>query len=394
MAKKQLFAVLISFFFFNHILAQEDYVKSADVGISQTGQYFPQLAGKRLALVVNQSSEFLAGKHLVDSLRKAGFIINKIFAPEHGFRGNADAGEKLDASIDSLTQVPIISLYGAHYKPSAKDLEDIDIVIFDIQDVGVRFYTYLSTLHYVMEACAENGKKLILLDRPNPNAFYIDGPVLEDRLHSFVGMHPVPIVYGMTIGEYAQMINGEGWLLGSLQCHLQVVKISNYTHKKRYKLPIKPSPNLPNELSILLYPTLCLYEGTEISVARGTYFPFQAIGHPNYPESKFTFTPTSIEGMSKEPPYKDKLCYGVDFRQSNIEALYAEGKVDISKIIEVYNKMVNKKYFFNSFFDRLVGVGALKIQIIQGRSEEEIRESWKEGLNNFKQIRNKYLLYP
>lgn len=361
------------------------------VGADQTAQYVPLLTGKRVAVVANQTS-VIGDIHLVDSLLRLGIDIRRVFGPEHGFRGKADAGEHLADNIDAATGLPVVSLYGKHRKPTATDMDSLDIVIFDIQDVGVRFYTYISTLHYVMEACAENNVPLLVLDRPNPNGFYVDGPVLDTaRVRSFVGMHPVPLVHGMTIGEYAMMLNGEHWLKNGEVCQLMVVPCKNYTHRTHYQLPIKPSPNLPTYRSVLLYPSLGLFEGTFMSVARGTDFPFEAIGHPDYNVAPFRFTPHSVEG-AKYPPFKDVQCRGYDLRQISIESLEADARINLKWLIDSYNYFLSKPDFFQSFVDKLAGP-ELRKQIEKGMTEAEIRQSWQDGLRDFQQIRKKYLLY-
>jgi uncharacterized protein YbbC (DUF1343 family) len=360
-----------------------------------TQQYVPSLLGLRIAMVVNQTST-INQIHLVDSLRSLGIHIEKIFAPEHGFRGDIDAGATVLSGIDSLTGISIVSLYGDHKKPTKEDLQNCDLVLFDIQDVGVRFYTYLSTLHLVMEACAENALPLMVLDRPNPNGSYIDGPVLDTiKFKSFVGMHPVPIVYGMTIGEYANMINGEKWLSKQLKCNLTVIPVAAYDHSQFYTLPIKPSPNLVDNAAIIFYPSLCLFEGTVISVGRGTYSPFKQIGHPLL-SAKYTsnFTPQAIVGMSVTPPYLNQICYGIDLQNLDANKLLKKGKINLYWIIELYRNYPNKKEFFNSFFNKLAGNEQLKKQIIRKKSIRAIRHSWKKELANFKKIRAKYILYP
>jgi uncharacterized protein YbbC (DUF1343 family) len=358
-----------------------------------TYKYVDFLKNKRVGMVVNQSSR-IHSTHLVDTFLKLGIDIKKIFCPEHGFRGNIDAGENVNNSIDSATKLPLISLYGKNKKPKAEDLKDIDVLFFDIQDVGVRFYTYLSTLHYVMEACAENKIRLLVLDRPNPNGYYIDGPVLKKEQESFVGLHPVPIVYGMTIGEYAKMINGEKWLANKATCYLKVIRLEAYTHESRYTLPVKPSPNLADQDAISLYPSLCLFEGTQISVGRGTYEPFKMIGHPSLQEKyTYTFIPQSIEGMSKEPPYLNQVCYGVDLRTYVNDSTQNLGQLNISWILEMYNSFPDKAKFFNPFFEKLAGTTELRQQIIDGKTEQEIRSSWEKDLSQFKLIREKYLMY-
>lgn len=359
-----------------------------------THKYLRFLKNKNVAMVVNQTS-IINNTHIVDSLRSLGINIKTIFCPEHGFRGNADAGEQVSSSIDSATKIPLISLYGKHKKPDSIDLKDIDIVVFDIQDVGVRFYTYISTLHYVMEACAENNVEMLVLDRPNPNGYYIDGPVLQSQHKSFVGIHPVPIVYGMTIGEYAKMINGEEWLANKVKCRLHVIRNAEYNHQKKYTLPVKPSPNLADQDAISMYPSLCLFEGTVISVGRGTYEPFKMIGHPSLSEKyTYSFIPESINGMSKEPPYLGKQCFGLDLRNYVNDSTQSLNQLNLSWLKEMYNNYTDKEHFFNSFFEKLAGTTELRTQIISGKSESEIRSTWQGDLNTFKEIRKKYLLYP
>jgi uncharacterized protein YbbC (DUF1343 family) len=355
----------------------------------RTGEYFPLLVNKKVALVGNQTS-MIGQVHLLDSLISIGIKVIKIFSPEHGFRGNADAGEKISNATDSKTGIRIISLYGRNHKPKRSDLSDVDIILFDIQDVGVRFYTYISTLHYVMEACAEDGKPLIVLDRPNPNGFYIDGPLLDLKYRSFVGLHPVPVVYGMTIGEYALMINGEKWLKNGVQCNLTVIKCTGYTHKSRYVLPVKPSPNLPDMQAVYFYPSLGLFEGTAISIGRGTNFPFQVFGHPQLSNMQFTFVPEATPGTT-EPLYKGQTCYGVDlrnFKPDNDSDLFT-----LKWLIYAYKNFPDKTNFFNTFFRNLSGNNQLQNQIIQGMTESEIKKSWKQDIDKFKNVRSKYLIY-
>ena len=354
------------------------------LGAERTNIYLPLLKNKKIAVVGNQTS-MIANTHLVDSLLSLKVNVVKVFSPEHGFRGKADAGAKIEDETDEKTGLPIISLYRKNKKTTVEKLKGIEVLLFDIQDVGARFYTYISTLHYVMEAAAENNIKVIILDRPNPNGHYIDGPIREKGFESFVGMHPIPIVHAMTIGEYAQMINGEKWI--ARQCDLTVIEMENYTHDMSYDLPIKPSPNLPNSRSINLYPSLCLFEGTNVSLGRGTEYPFQHFGAP-YLKSNYSFTPKSGEG-SKSPPHENKKCYGTDLRfQDN----YLE-EINLNWLIESYNNCPEKEKFFNNFFDKLAGTDKLRLQIIEGKTVKEIKESWQEGLNEFKKIRNKYLLY-
>ncbi len=361
------------------------------VGAENTKEYLPIIMNKNVAVVANQSS-YIKHTHIVDSLLSLNINIVKIFAPEHGLRGNADAGEYINNNIDKKTGIPVISLYGKKKKPQASDLKNVDVVVFDIQDVGVRFYTYISTMHYVMEACAENNIELVVLDRPNPNGFYVDGPVLDTNYHSFVGMHKVPLVYGMTIGEYAMMINGEHWLKNNEKCNLRVIPCKNYTHKTLYSLPIRPSPNLPNMTAVYLYPSLGLFEGTVVSVGRGTKFPFQVIGHPDFRNSKFSFVPKSIIGAAKNPKFKNVKCFGLDLR-NKIKDIIKNPKIDLKLFIDTYNNLNIGNKFFNSYFDYLAGNKVLRQQIISGLSEKEIRKTWQKDLKIFKKIRAKYLLY-
>jgi uncharacterized protein YbbC (DUF1343 family) len=363
-------------------------------GAESTHLYLNLLKGKNLAIVANQTSVIFKeprsknqeARHLVDSLLSLNINVKKVFAPEHGFRGKADAGEIIKDGFDRKTGLQIISLYGQNKKPSAAQLKGIDIVVFDIQDVGARFYTYISSLHYVMEACAETGIPMIILDRPNPNAQYIDGPILETQHSSFVGMHKVPVVYGMTIGEYGKMINGEKWLKNGIQCDLKVIPLEHYTHETSYSLPIKPSPNLPNDKSINLYPSLCFFEGTNVSAGRGTEMQFQIYGSPFLTKNIFSFTPQTNEG-AKYPKYKNKICFGEDLRTTkNLH------KLDLSFLIKAY-KQNSSKEFFNKFFTKLAGTEKLQQQIEQGVCKKEIQKSWKKGLDTFKKVRSKYLIY-
>ncbi|WP_298707666.1 DUF1343 domain-containing protein [Chitinophaga sp.] len=367
------------------LLAQQPNVRTA---AQRTDAYLPLLKGKRVGLLVNQTSMISPSAHLVDSLLSLKVNIVKIFSPEHGFRGTADAGEKVGNSRDSRTGLPIVSLYGSHRQATAADLADVDVLVFDVQDVGVRFYTYISTLEELMVSAAENNKPLIVLDRPNPNGHYIDGPILDTRFRSFVGMQPIPTVHGMTVGEYAKMLNGEGWLKGKVQCALTVVPCENYDHNTMYQLPVKPSPNLPNMRSIYLYPSTCLFEGTVFSLGRGTDKPFQVYGHPLLPKNGFSFTPKSVPG-AKSPVLMDSLCYGFDL--TTIDPLTDE--IDLSYIINAYQLFPEKARFFNNFFDKLAGNDVLRKQIQQGMTAEAIRKSWEPGLQRFANIRKKYLLY-
>ncbi|MDA3953598.1 MAG: DUF1343 domain-containing protein [Bacteroidales bacterium] len=361
-------------------------------GAQQTEKYVDILKNKNIAVVANHTTN-INGSHLVDSLLSLGVDIIKIFSPEHGFRGKADAGEHVNNYIDKKTGLPVISLYGNSKKPNLNDLTDIDIVVFDLQDVGVRYYTYISTMHYVMEACAEMNVELLILDRPNPNGFYVDGPILDTSYQSFVGMHPVPIVHGMTVAEYAQMVNGEGWLKNSLACNLSFIPCGNYTHDSLFVLALNPSPNLQNMLSVYLYPSLGFFEGTSMSAGRGTEFPFQVFGGPDLQNAKFTFTPKSIDGASKYPKYKNEKCFGVDLRKIEIEDLIFQKKINLEWLLFAYNNIENQEHFFNSFFYNISGTDQLKKLILQGKSAEEIRKSWQPGLKKFKKTRKKYLIY-
>jgi uncharacterized protein YbbC (DUF1343 family) len=370
------------------LISKPTPVAALRTGADQIDVLLPKIKGQRVALVVNYTA--VIGKtHLADTLKSYGVAIKKIMSPEHGFRGTATAGEHVKDGVDTKTGLPVVSLYGDNRKPTSAQLEDVDVVIFDIQDVGVRFFTYLGTLHYVMEACAENGKKVIVLDRPDPNGSYVDGPVLLLKHKSFIGMHPVPVVHGMTVGEYAQMINGEGWLEGKKKCDLEVVTMKNWTHADTYSLPLKPSPNLPNDQSVRLYPSICFFEGTALSLGRGTMMPFQVIGHPDLKNMPFQFTPVDVPGMAIDPPLENKLCFGLDLRQVDVLK-----KVDLHYLIDMYNAFPDKEKFFVPHFARWAGNEVLAQQIKDGLSEEQIRESWQKDLTAFKEVRKKYLLYP
>lgn len=355
-------------------------------------EYLPKLKNKKIGLVVNHTSTI--GKvHLVDSLIALDCKVKKIFAPEHGFRGDHSAGASVSSTTDAKTGLPIISLYGDSKKPNASHLEGLDLVIFDIQDVGVRFYTYISTMHYMMEACAAAGISFVVLDRPNPNGNYIDGPVLKPGFQSFVGVHPIPVVHGLTVGELAQMIVGEKWINQANQLDLTVFKCKNYTHQSYYELPIAPSPNLKNQLSILLYPSLCFFEGTIVSVGRGTDKPFQIFGFPNGKPWNMEFTPKPIPGADN-PPHKFQLCKGVDLSMLSPYQVFERKKLNIDYLLLVYDAYVHKDKLFSSFFDKLAGTDELRKQIIAGWSESEIRNTWSKDLNEFQKLRKKYALYP
>ena len=362
-----------------------------EVGANSTQKYLPLLQGKKVAVVANQTSVVFKKQshiHLVDSLLSVGIELTKVFSPEHGFRGNVDAAVHVKDGVDKKTGLPIISLYGKNKKPSDSQLKGVDIVIFDIQDVGVRFYTYISTLHYVMEACAENNIPVIVLDRPNPNGHYVDGPMLDMNYSSFVGKHPVPLVYGMTIGEYAKMINGEGWLKNNVQCDVTVIPLKNYDHNSRYHLPIRPSPNLPNDIAINLYPSLGFFEGTPINAGRGTEFQFQRYGSSKFDKTDFSYKPVSNFG-SKYPKHQNKICYGVDLSNE----LY-QSKVNIKWLVDAYQKSKDKAAFFGKTFTIHAGSTLLELQLQNGFTSEQIEASWKKDVQEFKKVRMKYLMYP
>jgi uncharacterized protein YbbC (DUF1343 family) len=363
--------------------------KQVLTGAAQLNLLLPKLEGKRVAMLVNQTA-VINSTHLADSLKSRGVNIVKIFSPEHGFRGTADAGEEVKDGIDPRSGIPVVSLYGyKNYKATTAQLEDVDVVIFDIQDVGARFFTYISSLHYMMESCAENGKMLIILDRPNPNGGYVDGPVRKPEQKSFVGMHAIPITHGMTMGEYAQMINGEGWLAEQRKCALEIIALKNWKHGDAYSIDIRPSPNLPTDHAIGMYPSTCLFEGTVLSIGRGTRNPFEVVGHPNLKGQSYQFTPVSIEGMSKKPPLMDTLCYGLDMRHEELPK-----RVTLKYLIAMFNAYPDKDKFFIKYFDKLAGNTTLKEQIRSGMTDAQIHASWKSDLDQFKAIRKKYLLYP
>lgn len=356
------------------------------LGAEQLDLLVSKLQNKRVALLVNHTSR-VGNTHLADTLMSLGINLVKIFSPEHGFRGQAADGEVVNDAVDKKTELPIVSLYGSAKKPTPAHLENVDVVIFDIQDVGVRFYTYISSLYYMMEACSENGKTVMILDRPNPNSF-VDGPMLESEFKSFVGVIPIPIAHGMTVGELAKMMLGEKWLNEGIQCALEIIPMKNYSHNMSYTLPIKPSPNLPTQNAITWYPSLCLFEGTVVSVGRGTETPFEIIGNPEMNDYPFSFTPVSIKGVSNHPPHENKKCYGLDLR--NIQA---EPNISLKYLIEFYNQYPDKDQFFTPYFNTLAGTDKLKDQIIAGMTESAIKLTWQKGLNTFKEKRKKYLIY-
>ena len=370
-------------------------------GADQLDLYLPYIKDKRIAILANPTS--IIGKtHLVDSLRSLGVNIVKVFGPEHGFRGKASAGVKVADEKDPDTGIPIISLYGKKSKPSKEDLADVDILIYDLQDVGVRFYTNINALSKLMEACHESDKELLILDRPNPNGYLIDGPILDMKHKSGIGMFPLPMAHGLTVGEFAQMANGEGWLTNGVKCKLRIIKVGNYKHDMPYTLPVSPSPNLNTQQSILLYPSTCLFEGTYLNHGRGTYFPFTVLGSPELKGIyEFSYTPVSIKGMAETPLHMNQVCYGLDLRNYDTNLLREKGQINIQWMIELYNKYPYKEKFFDSklskemgTIERLVGVSEFREQIVSGKSEKEIRASWEPGLSQYKEMRKKYLLYP
>jgi uncharacterized protein YbbC (DUF1343 family) len=384
-----------------NISTQSADAKQILTGADQTEKYLPLLKGKRIGILGNQTT--VIGKtHLVDSLKSLGINIVKVFGPEHGFRGNASAGVKVEDEKDPATGIPIISLYGPKRKPSKEDLANVDLMIFDVQDVGCRFYTYINVLADVMEACAENNKELLILDRPNPNGYFVDGPVLDMKLKSGIGKFPIPITHGMTIGEFAKMINGEGWLPRGLQCKINIIPVANYNHDMYYVLPVKPSPNLNTQQSIMLYPSTCIFEGTVLNYGRGTYYPFTIIGAPKLKgKYEFSFTPISIKGMSETPLYMNEVCYGIDLRNYDINILRKEKKINIQWIKELYDAYPEKDKFFDHTVSKEIGNvdfrtgdSRFKEQIKNGVPEEEIRKSWEPALSQYKEMRKKYLIYP
>jgi uncharacterized protein YbbC (DUF1343 family) len=361
-------------------------------GAARLETYLPLIGSRQIALVANHTS-LVEGVHLLDTLLKSGIApgqVKKIFCPEHGFRGEQGAGITVDDHTDPATGIRVVSLYGKNRKPTDQQLSGVELVVFDLQDVGVRFYTYISTLHYTMEACAENGIPLLVLDRPNPNGNYVDGPVLEPEYTSFVGMHPIPVVYGLTMGELGQMINGEGWLCGGIQCDLTIVPCENYSHQSPCDLPVPPSPNLTNDHAIHLYPSTCFFEGTVLSEGRGTAMPFEVYGHPLL-KGKFSFTPEAIEGVAANPKFEGIPCFGTDLREfspgDGWNRLFPEF------LLEAYESYPVKEDFFTPYFEKLAGTASLRLQIEAGWSQMEIRSSWQEGIEQYMGMRKKYLIY-
>ncbi len=382
---------------------QSDFLTAKEpiTAADQTAAYLGYLKGKKVGVLINQTS-IIGQTPLVDSLVALGVDIVRIFGPEHGFRGTASNGNEVKDGVDFKTGIPVISLYGKQNRPTKEQLADLDLMIFDVQDVGARFYTYINTLGRLMQSCAENDKELLILDRPNPNGFLVDGPMLEDHLHSGIGMYPILISHGLTIGELAQMINGEGWLPNKMQCNLKIIEVANYTHDTPYVLPVLPSPNLNTQQSVMLYPHICMFEGTIVSQGRGTHIPFTVLGAPSL-EGKYTFsfTPESIKGMSETPLHQNETCYGLDLREYDIERLRKSRQINLQWLLEMYRAYPDKAKFFDRSqslqmgdFDKLTGTENLKKQIIAGTSEAEIRRSWEPGLSEYKKMRQKYLLYP
>ncbi|PHN02456.1 exo-beta-N-acetylmuramidase NamZ family protein [Flavilitoribacter nigricans] len=384
----------------NNELHQEPEKKIL-TGADQTERYLPYLEGKNVAIMANPTS-IIGATHLVDSLLALNVNIVKVFGPEHGFRGNASAGVKVKDEIDTQTGVPIISLYGSKNKPTAEDLADVDVLIYDLQDVGVRFYTNINALSRLMEACAANGKELLILDRPNPNAYLIDGPILDMQYKSGIGMFPLPMSHGLTVAEFAQMANGEGWLTDQVKCPLKIIPVANYTHEMPYTLPVPPSPNLNSQQSVLLYPSMCMFEGTYLNHGRGTYTPFAVIGSPELKGIyEFSYTPTGIKGMAETPLFMDQACYGLDLREYDTDLLRQKGQINLQWIMELYQAHPHKEKFFDSslsnqmgVIEKLIGNGLFRKQLQEGASEAEIRASWEPGLSEYKKMREKYLLYP
>ncbi|HVG15551.1 MAG TPA: DUF1343 domain-containing protein [Chitinophagaceae bacterium] len=378
----------------------KDFKDTITTGANQTEKYVPYLKGKRVAILANQTS-IIGRRHMVDSLKSLGINIVKVFGPEHGFRGNASAGADVADEKDPATGIPLISLYGRRNKPTKEDLADVDIMLYDVQDVGVRYYTNINVLSRLMEACAENGKELMILDRPNPNAYLVDGPILDMKHRSVIGMFPIPMSHGLTVAEFAQMANGEGFLTNKIKCPLKIVPVANYNHSMYYTLPVKPSPNLNTQQAIMLYPSTCMFEATYLNHGRGTLFPFTVFGAPYLKGIyKFSYTPTGIKGMAETPLFMNQVCYGLDLRNYDVNLLLKRKKINLDWIRELYKASPQKEKFFDSRLSRemnsievQIGTSEFRQQIIAGVSEEEIRKSWEPGLSNYKKMRKKYLIY-
>jgi uncharacterized protein YbbC (DUF1343 family) len=387
--------ILFAFAVFSHV-----HYGAIATGADQPDKYLPYLKGKRVAILANQTS-IVGDKHLVDFLLSKGVKVVKVFGPEHGFRGNASAGIEVSDEKDSDTGIPIVSLYGPKRKPSKEDLADVDLLIYDVQDVGVRFYTNINALREFMDAASENNKEMLILDRPNPNGYLVDGPTLDMSLRSGIGQFPIPIAHGMTIAEFAQMINGEGWIPDGRKAKLKIVKVAGYKRDMEYVLPVKPSPNLNTQQSIMLYPSTCLFEGTRLNHGRGTQYPFTVFGSPLYKGVySFSYTPTGIPGMAETPLFKDEVVYGLDLRNYDVRKLRRSGKLNIQWMIDLYNAYPDKKNFFDrsisnqiNNIDFLAGTREFKEQIAAGKTEDEIRATWQPGLKAFREMRKKYLLY-
>ena len=380
------------------VISKKTVIKT---GAEQTEKYLPLLKGKKIAIMANQTT--MIGKtHLVDSLKTLGVNIVKIFGHEHGFRGNASAGVRIADEIDPTSGIKVVSLYGAKNKPTKEDLADVDLLIYDMQDVGCRFFTQINALSRLMEACYDNKKEMLILDRPNPNGYLIDGPILDMRYKSGIGMFPIPMSHGLTVGEFAQMVNGEGWLKDKVKCKIKIIPVANYHHDMPYTLPVKPSPNLNTQQAVLLYPSTCMFEGVYVNHGRGTLFPFTVLGSPELKgKYEFSYTPTGIKGMAETPLFMDQVCYGLDLRNYDVEQLRKTKKINLQWIMELYRAHPYKEKFFDSklskemgVIERLIGSGSFRQQIIDGKSEEEIRASWEPGLSDYKKMRKKYLLYP
>ena len=394
--------ILLIAVLFISLTSFEQAAKSAMIltGADQTAKYLPYLKGKRIAIMANPTT-IIGKQHLVDSLKSLGVNIVKVFGPEHGFRGNASAGVSIADETDPATGILIISLYGNKNKPSKADMANVDILIYDLQDVGVRFYTNINALVRLMEVCSENGKEMLILDRPNPNGYLVDGPILDMKYKSGIGMFPLPMSHGLTVGEFAQMANGEGWLTNKAKCKIRIIPVANYNHEMPYILPVPPSPNLNTPQSILLYPSTCMFEGTYLNHGRGTYFPFTVIGSPELKgKFDFSYTPTSIKGMSETPLFRDRICYGLDLRKYDTELFRKSRQINLQWIMELYRAHPHKEKFFDSrlseemgTIERLIGLGNFRQQIIDGKSEKEIRASWEPALSEYKKMRKKYLLY-
>jgi uncharacterized protein YbbC (DUF1343 family) len=395
--------LIVCFIFFGLYSLKSQVVGKKPIltGADQVSKYLPYLKGKRVAIMANQTS-IIGKRHLVDSLQSLGVRIVKVFGPEHGFRGNAGAGEIVNDEKDPATGIPIISLYGPKNKPSKQDLADVDVLIYDLQDVGVRFYTNINALVRLMDACYESGKEILILDRPNPNGYLVDGPILDMKYKSGIGMFPIPMSHGLTIGEFARMANGQGWLNNKAKCRIKIIPVANYNHDLEYILPVKPSPNLNTQQAIMLYPSVCMFEATYLNHGRGTYFPFTVFGSPELKGIyEFSYTPTSIKGMSATPLFMDQVCYGIDLRKYDVSLLRKSKKINLQWIMELYNAHPHKEKFFDSKLSRemnsieiQIGSGLFRQQIIDGKSEKEIRDSWEPGLSRYKKMRKKYLLYP